>query len=284
MPIPTGNGENPQFYGQWTVQDSQNGLCTKSIPRQRIPSAWIPDTSSTERVFLATFYSFDFTSLFSALRSSILESSALSTRTLVLLSVAETAQKEENVWLDVVCVWDVWGRLYVHRGVYRDMFSYAKFFWWVFPLLVQLQKLHLHRLLHIWGLPKMVANSWIQLALCGTPRQHSIHWSSRIWLVVSCLFSGSTGLGLLEIWNIHRFGYVQHLKVAGNPEFSRSTNLSTWGEKLPDFQLELYTPWMRFIDLNWDINNHHKYPRRINEIHSPVLFRFESIKGLGLGF
>ena len=26
MPMPTGNGENAQFYGQWTVQDSQNGL------------------------------------------------------------------------------------------------------------------------------------------------------------------------------------------------------------------------------------------------------------------
>ena len=29
---------------------------------------------------------------------------------------------------------------------------------------------------------------------------------------------------------------------------------------------------MRFIDLNWDINNLHKYPRKVNEIHSPVLF------------
>ena len=40
-------------------------------------------------------------------------------------------------------------------------------------------------------------------------------------------------------------------------------------------------PLMRLIVLNWDINNIHKYPRRVNEIHSPVLFGFESIKGLG---
>ena len=42
MPMWTGNGENPQFYGQWTVQDSQNGLCAKILPRQRILSARIP--------------------------------------------------------------------------------------------------------------------------------------------------------------------------------------------------------------------------------------------------
>ena len=50
---------------------------------------------------------------------------------------------------------------------------------------------------------------------------------------------------------------------------------------MPDFQPELYMPLMRFIDLNWDINNIHKYPRRVNDIYSPVLFRFESMKGLG---
>ena len=33
MPMPT---ENPQFYRKWMVQDSQNGLCTKSLPRQKI--------------------------------------------------------------------------------------------------------------------------------------------------------------------------------------------------------------------------------------------------------
>ena len=38
---------------------------------------------------------------------------------------------------------------------------------------------------------------------------------------------------------------------------------------------------MRFIDLNWDVNDIHKYPQRVNEIHSPVLFGFESMKGLG---
>ena len=40
-------------------------------------------------------------------------------------------------------------------------------------------------------------------------------------------------------------------------------------------------PLMRFIDLNSDINNIHKYPRRVNWIHSPVLFGIESMKGLG---
>ena len=38
-------------------------------------------------------------------------------------------------------------------------------------------------------------------------------------------------------------------------------------------------PVMRSIDLKWDSNNIHKYPRRVNEIHSPVLFGFESMKG-----
>ena len=40
-------------------------------------------------------------------------------------------------------------------------------------------------------------------------------------------------------------------------------------------------PLMRFIDLNLDINNIHEYPRRDSEIPSPVLFGFESMKGLG---
>ena len=39
-------------------------------------------------------------------------------------------------------------------------------------------------------------------------------------------------------------------------------------------------PLMRFIDLNRDTNNVHKYPKRVNEVHIPVLFRFESMKGL----
>ena len=42
MSMPTGNGENPQFYGQWMDEDSQNGLSAKSLQRQRILSAWIP--------------------------------------------------------------------------------------------------------------------------------------------------------------------------------------------------------------------------------------------------
>ena len=39
MSMPTGNA---QFYGQWTDGDSQNGLCAKSLRRERILSAWIP--------------------------------------------------------------------------------------------------------------------------------------------------------------------------------------------------------------------------------------------------
>ena len=46
MPMPTGNGENPQFYGQWTVWDSQNWLRAKSLARQRNLSAWIPGLST----------------------------------------------------------------------------------------------------------------------------------------------------------------------------------------------------------------------------------------------
>ena len=42
MPMLTGNRENPQFYGQWTVQDSQNELFAKILQRQRVWSAWIP--------------------------------------------------------------------------------------------------------------------------------------------------------------------------------------------------------------------------------------------------
>ena len=30
------------FYRQWTVEDTQNGLCAKSLQRQRIPSVWTP--------------------------------------------------------------------------------------------------------------------------------------------------------------------------------------------------------------------------------------------------
>ena len=37
---------NPQFYGQWTVEDSQNWLCTKSSTRQRSLSACIPGLST----------------------------------------------------------------------------------------------------------------------------------------------------------------------------------------------------------------------------------------------
>ena len=40
MLMPTGNGENPQFYGEWTVWDSQSGLCDKILQTQRILSAW----------------------------------------------------------------------------------------------------------------------------------------------------------------------------------------------------------------------------------------------------
>ena len=43
MPMPAGDGENPKFYEQWTVQDSQNGLLAQSLQRQRVLSALIPD-------------------------------------------------------------------------------------------------------------------------------------------------------------------------------------------------------------------------------------------------
>ena len=39
-----------------------------------------------------------------------------------------------------------------------------------------------------------------------------------------------------------------------------------------------YKSLMRLIDSNWDTNISHM---RVNEIHSPVLFRFESTTGLG---
>ena len=42
-----------------------------------------------------------------------------------------------------------------------------------------------------------------------------------------------------------------------------------------------YKSLMTFIDPNWDTNVGHKSPVRVNEIHSPVLFRFESTTGLG---
>ena len=40
-------------------------------------------------------------------------------------------------------------------------------------------------------------------------------------------------------------------------------------------------PLTRFIDLNWDSNNILKHPKSVNEIHTPVLLRFESMKGSG---
>ena len=42
-----------------------------------------------------------------------------------------------------------------------------------------------------------------------------------------------------------------------------------------------YKSLMRFIDPNWNTNIVHKSPMRVNDIHSPVLFRFESTTGLG---
>ena len=42
-----------------------------------------------------------------------------------------------------------------------------------------------------------------------------------------------------------------------------------------------YKSLMIFIDPNPDTNIVHKSPMRVNEIHSPVLFQFESTKGLG---
>ena len=42
-----------------------------------------------------------------------------------------------------------------------------------------------------------------------------------------------------------------------------------------------YTSLMRFTNLNWGINDIHKHPQGVNEIHSPVLFGFGPMKGLG---
>ena len=36
MAMPTGNGENSQVYGQWTIDDSQNWLFAKRLRRQRV--------------------------------------------------------------------------------------------------------------------------------------------------------------------------------------------------------------------------------------------------------
>ena len=44
---------------------------------------------------------------------------------------------------------------------------------------------------------------------------------------------------------------------------------------------QIYKSLMRFIDPNWDTNIIHKSSVRVNEIHSPVLCRFESTTGLG---
>ena len=48
MSMLTGNGENPQFYGQWTDEDSQNWLLATNfiLTRQRSLSAWIPGLST----------------------------------------------------------------------------------------------------------------------------------------------------------------------------------------------------------------------------------------------
>ena len=42
-----------------------------------------------------------------------------------------------------------------------------------------------------------------------------------------------------------------------------------------------YKSLKRFIDPNWDTNILHKLPMRFNDIHSLILFRFESTTGLG---
>ena len=59
----TGNGENPQIYGQSTVQDSQNGLCAKSLPRQRVLSAWIPGLLTLKNRVTATLRSLHLTAI-----------------------------------------------------------------------------------------------------------------------------------------------------------------------------------------------------------------------------
>ena len=47
MPMPTPNGENPQFYGQLKTPKTKR-LCAKSLQRQRVLSAWIPGSLTLE--------------------------------------------------------------------------------------------------------------------------------------------------------------------------------------------------------------------------------------------
>ena len=48
MPMPTGNGENPQFYGQWTIEDSQKLTVHDKFNKTKKLSAWIPDLSTSK--------------------------------------------------------------------------------------------------------------------------------------------------------------------------------------------------------------------------------------------
>ena len=76
MPMPTGNGENPQFYGQWTVEDSQNGLWAKKFTKTKnsisLDSKFVDLENTGERVTLiativrlsVTIINFSYTQMF----------------------------------------------------------------------------------------------------------------------------------------------------------------------------------------------------------------------------
>ena len=69
------------------------------------------------------------------------------------------------------------------------------------------------------------------------------------------------------------YGYHTELARFNLSIFTRGIDCLTSGQS--------YKSLMRFIDPNLDTNIVNKSPMRVNEIHSPVLFRFESTTGLG---
>jgi len=46
--MPTGNGENPQVYGQWTIDDPQNWLFASRLRRQRVFQHGFPGLSTSK--------------------------------------------------------------------------------------------------------------------------------------------------------------------------------------------------------------------------------------------
>ena len=65
------------------------------------------------------------------------------------------------------------------------------------------------------------------------------------------------------------YGYHTELAWFNLSIFTRGVDCLTSGQS--------YKSLMRFIDPNWDTNIIHKSPMRVNEIHSPILFRFAGL-------